>query len=479
MFQFDLNFSLGNAVHLHNTPVTACQDSVIAAQTRIMGFMDLIGAEEVRFSKARAQTDNSVNDLQLQLTSGPLDVVMLPEVQPNETLHSYAGITGEERVFALIDPSAVLEADMIGELFELDVRQLIWDEDPDTNAQAPYLVAFEKDSPFDALLLARTDDKLMGLWDRQSPFVIISDQTPEHIAQALQRWLKPLAEHGATLSYLRLWEGATVLALMLCGEMMRASLPGDIVLGVGPPDHRQMLKLSPGAGPSALPASSPKISKVGQSAISAAHRATRHRMLASALHDDADQFNDLLALIRNCFWLGDQTGLQGVKSERILSRLSYDYGWGFMYDAQYPGPQEVLSKAKHLTPVHIGALLSQWHEHVTARIGPSSAARERKRLADCYALLHTKSSAAQITMQELATIDPEKQKLHSASEWDRVLNQWKVHFAPMETEIFECRTLCLLAFCTGQHMMSDPLRRARIEQMFGHALPVMTEMRDG
>ncbi|MEP4196972.1 MAG: hypothetical protein ABJL99_15210 [Aliishimia sp.] len=451
----------------------------MAAQTRIMGFMDLIGAEDVRFSKVHTQTDNSVNDLQLQLTSGPLDVVMLPELRPNETLHSYAGVTSEERVFALIDPSAILEADMIGELYELDVRQLIWDEDPETNAQAPYLVAFDKDDPFDALLLGRTDDKIMGIWDRQSPFVIISDRTPEQIAQALQRWLRPLAEHSATPPYLRLWEGATVLALMLCGEMMRTSLLGDIVLGVGPPDHRQMLKLSAGAGLCALPVSRPKISKVGQLAISAAHRATRHRMLASDLHDDADQFDDVLALTRNCIWLGDQVGLQGSKFETILSQLSYDYGWGFMYDAQYPGPQEVLSKAEHLTSVHIAALLSQWHEHVTARIGPSSAARERKRLANCYALLRTEPAQEQITMQELATIDPEKQKLHSASEWGRVLTQWKAHFGPMETEIFDCRTLCLLAYSTGQHMIHDPLRRARIEQIFGHALPVMPEMRDG
>ena len=63
--------------------------------------------------------------------------------------------------------------------------EVVWDEDPETNAQAPYFAAIGANSLFDAVLLARTADKPSGLWDRQSPFVIISDRTPEQIAQLL------------------------------------------------------------------------------------------------------------------------------------------------------------------------------------------------------------------------------------------------------------------------------------------------------
>ncbi len=417
--------------------------------------------------------------MQFELLSGHLDVEMLPCVGQDASLYCYACISSDRRAYALIDPFNVQEADMLADLYDLDVRQLVWDEAPESNANAPYLVSFEKNDLFDSLLLAQTAFRPAGIWDRQSPFVIVSDESPEHVAKALQDWLRPALEASDTTPYLRFWQGGTAVALMLSGDMVQANFPGDLVLGIGPPKQRRRLKLSLGTSSDVAPVHQLKISKTGQSAISTAHRATHHLTLAVDLHDVSDPFDKLHLLIRNSFILGDHGGLQGNKFEPLLSNLSYDYGWGFMYDLQYPALARLLEQVGRLTPVHVRALLTQWDDFMTSHIGAASAQRENTRLLACRALSKRERSTAKVTMQDLATIDPEKKKLHSESMWNRILYQWEQYFAPIESDDFDCRTLCLLAYCTGQFMMQDPLRRARIESVFKRPLPVIAVVENG
>lgn len=488
MFEFQGNINFGDGIAAQSVIAHVNRSDPEQAAAHFQACLALGGAyfDGIRTPIPLQELD--AQDIRLQFDQHVVDLTLLnadnPDAQMCDILRPTEGTSG----FVLLDPLLVFEAETIAEDAGSKVCRLAWDEEEDVNQTAPFLLEFDLDGAVAANLLRSTDQHLAGLWDRQLPFIVLSDAPLHQLKVRLENWLRPTVEGLDGKPYFRFWDSASVFSLILSGTMTQKSFLGEIIIGLKPVSHKLLLRLK--ARDQSGRSDAAHLSTTDRKTINATRRALQSRMLAAGLleavekDERCDEFEDVLSLVQGAASLGHRVGLETASDDVMQARLSYHYGLGYLHDAQYPQLVQLRQRMGYLSQVHVRTLLSEWEQYVSNRAGPPSVSREIDRLAvwQNVSLFHDLGQRHYQEKEVLAyfrQIDSAKWILHPASTWIEITRNWRMYFQELQTEEWSTDTLMLLAYCCGQYFLQDPIRRARIQPFLSSRLPMLGTPRHG